>query len=78
MGDRKKDVDNGIVFLIATEDHTMSIQQGRAVEQYLTASVAGQILDYIVTPHFKKENGTKGLTAVLLQLWKRFRGNLNL
>jgi uncharacterized protein len=34
----------------------MSIQQGRAVEQYLTASVAGQILDYMVTPYFKKEN----------------------
>lgn len=50
----QKGVDNGIVFLIATEDHTMSIQQGRAVEQYLTASVAGQIMDYIVTPKFKQ------------------------
>lgn len=64
----KKDVDNGVVFLIATEDHTMSIQQGRAVEQYLTASVAGQILDYLVTPYFKKgewyngiDHGTSGI-----------------
>ncbi|WP_415325520.1 TPM domain-containing protein [Chryseobacterium sp. MMS23-Vi53] len=59
----KKGVDNGVVFLIATEDHTMSIQQGRAVEQYLTASVAGQILDYIVTPHFKQGEWYEGING---------------
>lgn len=57
----KKKIDNGVVFLIATEDHTMSIQQGRAVEQYLTASVAGQILDYLVTPYFKKGEFYNGI-----------------
>lgn len=57
----KKKIDNGIVFLIATEDHSMSIQQGRAVEQYLTASVAGQILDYLVTPYFKKSEWYQGI-----------------
>jgi len=59
----KKDVDNGVVFLIATQDHTMSIQQGRAVEQYLTASVAGQILDYIVTPKFKQGKWYEGING---------------
>jgi uncharacterized protein len=39
----------------------MSIQQGRAVEQYLTASVAGQILDYLVTPYFKKGEFYNGI-----------------
>lgn len=66
----KKNIDNGIVFLIATEDHTMSIQQGRAVEQYLTASVAGQIMDYIVTPQFKKGlwyNGINNGTSALME-----------
>lgn len=66
----KKGVDNGVVFLIATEDRTMSIQQGRAVEQYLTASVAGQILDYIVTPHFKKGqwyDGINGGTSAIME-----------
>lgn len=57
----KKETDNGVVLLIATEDHTMSIQQGRAVEQYLTASVAGQILDYLVTPYFKKGEWYNGI-----------------
>ena len=57
----KKNIDNGVVFLIASEDHTMSIQQGRAVEQYLTASVSGQILDYLVTPYFKKGEWYNGI-----------------
>ncbi|MDQ0595625.1 uncharacterized protein QFZ37_003994 [Chryseobacterium ginsenosidimutans] len=73
----KKDVDNGIVFLIATEDHTMSIQQGRAVEQYLTASVAGQILDYIVTPHFKQgewyEGINRGTSAIMEAVQGKFK-----
>lgn len=66
----KKGVDNGVVFLIATEDRTMSIQQGRAVEQYLTASVTGQILDYIVTPKFKKGlwyEGINGGTSAIME-----------
>lgn len=57
----QKGVDNGVVFLIATQDHTMSIQQGRAVEPYLTASVAGQILDYLVTPAFKQGQWFTGI-----------------
>ncbi|MCD1118774.1 TPM domain-containing protein [Chryseobacterium turcicum] len=59
----QKDVDNGVVFLIAKDDRTMSIQQGRAVEQYLTASVAGQILDYIVTPNFRQGKWYEGINT---------------
>lgn len=57
----KKEVDNGVVFLIATEDRTMSIQQGRSIEQYLTASTTGQILDYLVAPNFKKGDFYTGI-----------------
>ncbi len=73
----QKGVDNGIVFLIATDDHTMSIQQGRAVEQYLTASVAGQIMDYIVTPNFKRglwyEGINRGTTALMEAVQGKFQ-----
>jgi len=73
----QKGVDNGVVFLIATEDRTMSIQQGRAVEQYLTASVAGQILDYLVTPAFKKGefyNGIdRGTSAIMEAVQGKFK-----
>ncbi|WP_326982197.1 TPM domain-containing protein [Chryseobacterium sp. MYb264] len=70
----KKGVDNGIVFLIATKDHTMSIQPGRAVEQYLTASVAGQILDYIVTPHFKQNRWYEGINRGTSALMEAVQG----
>ena len=77
----KKDVDNGIVFLIATQDRTMSIQQGRAVEQYLTASVAGQILDYIVTPNFKQgkwyEGINRGTSAIMEAVQGKFKPLVN-
>ncbi|MCU7612841.1 TPM domain-containing protein [Chryseobacterium sp. GMJ5] len=59
----QKDVDNGVVFLIAKDDRKMSIQQGRAVEQYITASVAGQIIDYIVTPNFKQGKWFEGING---------------
>ena len=66
----EKEQDNGIVFLMATEDRKFAIQQGRGVERYLTASVAGQILDYIVTPNFKKGlwyQGIDGGTTALME-----------
>lgn len=73
----QKESDNGIVFLIATEDHTMSIQQGRNVEQYLTASVAGQIMDYIVTPNFKQglwyDGINRGTTALMEAVEGKFK-----
>ncbi len=73
----KEAKDNGFVFLIATEDRKMSIQQGRNVEQYLTASVAGQILDYIVTPNFKQglwyEGINRGTEAIMEAVQGKFQ-----
>lgn len=60
-GIRNKNQKNGVVFLIAKDDRTMSIQQGRDAEQYITASIAGQILDYMVTPHFKNGDFYTGI-----------------
>ena len=55
----------------------MSIQQGRAVEQYLTASVAGQILDYIVTPNFKQglyyDGINRGTSAIMEAVQGKFK-----
>lgn len=70
----QKGIDNGIVFLIATEDKKMSIQQGRSVEQYITASVAGQILDYLVTPYFKKGEWYNGIDSGTSAIMDAVRG----
>ncbi|MEG0762022.1 TPM domain-containing protein [Chryseobacterium sp.] len=66
----QKGIDNGVVFLIATEDRKLAIQQGRSVEQYLPASVSKQIIDYIVTPHFREGNWYEGInrgTAAIME-----------
>ena len=73
----EKEQDNGIVFLIATQDRKFAIQQGRGVERYLTASVAGQILDYIVTPNFKQglwyEGINRGTNALMEAVQGKFK-----
>lgn len=73
----EKEQDDGIVFLIAVEDRKFAIQQGRGVERYLTASVAGQILDYIVTPNFKQglyyEGINRGTTALMEVVQGKFK-----
>lgn len=77
----QKGVDNGVVFLIATQDRTMAIQQGRAVEQYLTASVAGQIIDYIVTPNFRQglwyQGIDRGTSAIMEAVQGKFKPKTN-
>lgn len=70
----KKETDNGVVFLIATEDRAMSIQQGRSVEQYITATIAGDILDNIATPNFKKRRFYRGIDATTDAIMNAVRG----
>lgn len=73
----QKGTNNGVVFLIAKDDHRMSIQQGRTVESYITASTAGQILDYLVTPSFKQgqwyQGIDKGTSAIMEALNGKFK-----
>ena len=70
----KKGVDNGVVFLIATKDRQISIQQGRAVEKYLTASVAGQIIDYLIIPKFKQGKWYEGIDEGVNALMEATQG----
>lgn len=70
----KKGKDNGIVLLVAKEDRTISIQQGRDVEKYLTASTAGQIIDYLITPKFKEGKFYDGLNAGTTALMEAVQG----
>ena len=70
----KKGADNGVVFLIAAKDRQISIQQGRAVEKYLTASVAGQIIDYLIIPKFKQGKWYEGIDEGVNALMEATQG----
>lgn len=70
----KKGKENGVVLLIAFEDRKISIQQGRDVERYLTAAVTGQIIDYLITPSFKKGNYSQGINAAVDAIMEAVQG----
>lgn len=70
----KKGKENGVVLLIAFEDRKISIQQGRDVERYLTAAVTGQIIDYLITPSFKKGNYSQGINAAVNAIMEAVQG----
>ena len=54
-------VDNGIIFLIVTEDRKVRIEVGRGLEGDLTDAEAGRILDQHVVPALKSGDWEKGI-----------------
>ncbi len=66
----RKGKDDGVLFLIAKNDHKMRIEVGYGLEPQLTDAQAGRILDRIVRPRFQAgdfdagvEAGTKAILA---------------
>lgn len=58
-----KGKDNGIIFLIVTEDRKVRIEVGRGLEAVINDAKAGQILDDTVVPFLKKNDWEGGITA---------------
>lgn len=68
----KKDVDNGVLFLVAVTDHKARIEVGYGLEGALPDVTAKQILDTEVFPQFKNSaydagvtNGTEAILSVI-------------
>lgn len=59
----KKEVNNGILFLIVKGEKKMRFEVGYALEPYLPDSTCKQILREKVTPQFKKGDYTAGIEA---------------
>lgn len=59
IGQEKQD--NGVIVLVAKNDRKISIRPGYGVEDRLIAATCGQIIDYVITPEFKKGNYYAGL-----------------
>ncbi len=54
--------DNGILLLVAIEDHKVRIQTGYGVESVITDSTAGRIIRQDITPLFKENNYDQGIS----------------
>lgn len=55
--------DDGIIFLVVTDDHKMRIEVGHGLEGDITDSQAGDILNNIVKPKFKAGDMDGGIQS---------------
>lgn len=61
--------DDGILFVVATEDRQMRVEIGSGAEGVLTDAQAGRILDEYVVPELKNNNWEAGITNGVYGLW---------
>lgn len=59
----RKDLNNGILFLIAPEQRRVRIEVGFGLEGLFTDSLSGEILDRQVVPYFKNGQQAEGIRA---------------
>lgn len=69
-----KDFDNGIVLLVAVDDHRMFIATGYGTEAYLTDIRCNQIIDGILTPAFQQNNFYAGIDNATTEMMKYMTG----
>jgi uncharacterized protein len=56
---------NGLLIFVAMKDRKAFIQVGRGLEHRITATYAGRVIDYTITPNFRKTGYYKGLDAAV-------------
>lgn len=59
----KKDLDNGILLLVAVEDRELRIQTGYGAEPIITDAEAGRIIRHQISPEFKAGDHEAGILA---------------
>jgi uncharacterized protein len=59
----QKDVNNGVLFLIAPKDRRMRIEVGYGLEPLLTDALCGEIRDQQIIPRFKENDYSGGIVA---------------
>lgn len=64
----RKDLDNGLLLLIAKEDREVRIEVGYGVEQYVTDGRAGEIIRNKMAPAFKSNEYEGGTLSAVTQL----------
>lgn len=65
--------DDGVLFVIATEDRQMRVEIGSGAEGSLTDAQAGRILDEHVVPELKNNNWEAGISNGVIGLWSEMQ-----
>ncbi|OON71105.1 hypothetical protein B0919_03705 [Hymenobacter sp. CRA2] len=64
----QRDKDNGLVLLIAAQEHQVSIQAGSGLRQQITPALTSSVISQQLAPSFKQGNYFAGLRAGLNKL----------
>ena len=59
----QKNKDNGIIFVVAKQEHKIRIEVGRGLEGRLTDLLAGRIVNLVISPRFKRGDFDGGFQA---------------
>ena len=70
----QKDKDNGVLLLIAVDDHKMRIEVGQGLEGVLTDAHCNRIIRNEMTPNFRNSDYDAGVTAAAEAMIKSIRG----
>ena len=70
----QKDKDNGVLLLIAVDDHEMRIEVGHGLEGVLTDAHSSRIIRNEMTPHFRKSEFDEGINAAVDAMIKAIAG----
>ncbi|MEK6781113.1 MAG: TPM domain-containing protein [Bacteroidota bacterium] len=70
----QKDKDNGVLLLIAVDDHKMRIEVGHGLEGVLTDAHSNRIIRNEMTPNFRRGDFDAGVTAAVDAMIKSIGG----
>lgn len=70
----RKDVDDGVLLLIAKQDRRLRIEVGYGLEGAIPDAIAKRIVAEVITPHFRQEHYHAGIVAGVEQLMQVIQG----
>lgn len=70
----RKNIDDGVILIVAKDDRKMRIEVGRGLEGVIPDSIAKRILAETIKPHFKNNNYADGIDAGVNQVIKLIEG----
>lgn len=70
----QKGKDNGVLLLIAVDDHKMRIEVGQGLEGVLTDALSSRIIRNEIAPEFRRGNYDDGITAGIAGIIKAIGG----
>jgi uncharacterized protein len=70
----RKNIDDGIIVIVAKDDHKLRIEVGRGLEGVIPDVIAKRIISDIITPYFKAGDLAGGIDAGVTQIIKLVNG----